>query len=118
MKKTIIALGVLFSSAAFAQANYVELKNDTLVIPSLNLTVDQVEDLHVYDANGVEVGDVEDVLGTDATAATAVSVDAEKYLGVKSEDVVFTLEELRLEGGRLVTTLSKDEINKLPRHRD
>jgi hypothetical protein len=76
------------------------------------------EDLDVYDEGGALIGDVEDVLGSNAQTPTAIAVDVDKYLGQSGDDVVFTLQQVKLQDGKLMTSIAKDDIANLPRYND
>lgn len=114
--KTIVTLAsVLIAGSAFAQAKLVEVDDDNLRVASLSVTVDQLEDMDVYDAAGMKIGDVEDVLGATKDQPIAVAVDADDFLGQDGEDVVVTIDQLRIQDGKLVTDVTKDALAKMPR---
>jgi rRNA processing protein Gar1 len=118
MKLLSMVVGLTMAGSAMAQTVYVEVNQDDLAVPELNLQVSQIEDLDVYDESGTLIGDVEDVLGPNAQTPTAVAVDVDKYLGVSGDDVVFTFQQVKLQDGKLVTSIVKDDIAKLPRFND
>ncbi|MDX3924295.1 MAG: PRC-barrel domain-containing protein [Shinella sp.] len=110
---------LLAASAVFAQTSaWVEVDDDRLMVSAIGATVDEVEDMRVYDAGGQEIGEVEEVLGTARDRPTALSVEADDYLGRDGDDVVIALDQLKLEGGRLTTILTKEQVAALPRWDD
>ncbi|GGD18180.1 PRC-barrel domain-containing protein [Aureimonas glaciei] len=104
--------GLLSTTAAFAQAAYVEI-DDAVMIPALNVTADALDDMDVYDAAGTKIGDIEEVLGTTAQAPTSVSVDFEDDLVQGDDDRVVPLESLTMDGQRVVLALDAAAITQL-----
>jgi len=120
MKKTfILAVAALFSTAAFAQtaapAGLIELDGDQASAITLGMTIDQLEDMDIFDAQGTKLADVEEVLGTDANTPSAVAIELE---GSDDIDVVLDLSALQLADNRLVTNLSVEELRALPTWND
>lgn len=114
--KTIVTLAsVLIAGSAFVQAKLVEVDDDNLRVAALSVTVDQLEDMDVYDAAGMKIGDVEDVLGATKDQPAAVAVDADDFLGQDGEDVVVAIDQLRIQDGKLVTDVTKDALAEMPR---
>ncbi len=118
MRTALLVAAALFSTTAFAQSpaapQLIELDDDQLGVLVLGLSVDQIEDLDVYDAQGTKLGEVEDVLGTDAMTATALVVDLE---GVDL-DVIVDLAGLEVRDNRIITTLTAQELRALPAWND
>lgn len=107
--------------AAHAQVNppqgpvpgYFEIKDDRRVIAPFNLTVDQLDDLDVFTAGGERLGEVEEVLMDAAGQPVAITVELGGILGGDREHIV-ALDQLRLDGQRLVTNLSRAQVEALP----
>lgn len=91
----------------------IEADNDSMVVPPLNMTVGQIEDLDVYSTAGDRIGEVEDVLMTPEGQAAAVTVEVGGFLGIGDREVILPLDQLSLNGDRLVTQLSKAQIEAL-----
>lgn len=114
-------VGLLAIGAAEAQiaaprdqaAGYREVKDERRIIPPFNLTVDQLDDLDVFTATGERIGEVEEVLMDGAGRAIAVSVELGGVLGGDEERIV-PLDRLRLEGQRLVTDLTRAQVEAMP----
>lgn len=106
MKKATFALfpavALLFAAPAFAQAQakWVELEDNTQ-LAAFNSTVDQIEDWDLYDAAGTKIGEVEAVLGTDPTTATALVVDFENAASYVDGDVIVPIDQFTWEANRL-----------------
>jgi hypothetical protein len=106
----VLALAV---APASAQSGLVELRDD-VTVAAFGVTVDRVDDLDVY-AEGRKVGDVEDVLGTDATTATALVIDFDDGAGYGDrDDVIVPIGRFRLDGNRLVTDVTPGEVAGFP----
>lgn len=94
-------------------ASYREIEDDRRIIQPFNLTVDQLDDLDVFAATGERIGEVEEVLMDGSGRPAAVSVE----LGGDIEHIV-PMDRLRLDGQRLVTDLTRAQIEALPRWED
>lgn len=89
------------AGAALAQNTWVEI-DDRVQVSAFSATVDQVDDWDVYDAAGTEIGEVEEVVGPDASTPTALVVDFEGNAGYADRDVVIPLDQFSRENNRLV----------------
>jgi len=93
-------------------AAYKEAEDGKLMIPALNLTVDQMDDADLLGMDGTKIGEVDEVL-TDASgqpAAVVVEVDD----GIGDKEVIMGLDQLRPDGKNLVTNLSAEQVKGLP----
>jgi hypothetical protein len=88
-----------------------EVDDDDVVVQPFDRTVDDLEDMDLKTAAGEEIGEVEEVLmdGSGQPVALAIEVD-----DLDDEERVFRLDQLRLDGGDLVTDLSSSEVEALP----
>jgi sporulation protein YlmC with PRC-barrel domain len=101
-------------AAPAAAAPLVEIEDDNFIVRPFNLTVEQVEDLDVYDAAGHEIGEVEEVLADSHGQVVALAIDVSDYFGVEEREAVFHLDQVQLTNDRLVTRLTKEQIRQLP----
>ncbi|SMC44768.1 PRC-barrel domain-containing protein [Fulvimarina manganoxydans] len=100
-----------------ASANVlVPIEKDDVPVNSLNLMVDQVEDLDVIGADGKAIGEVEDVLGDQTGQPKAVVVEVGGFLGVGEKNVILMLNDVSLDMGKLRTQLTKEQIETLPEY--
>ncbi|MGQ2907229.1 MAG: PRC-barrel domain-containing protein [Aliihoeflea sp.] len=90
----------LLAGSAFAQTAWVEIE-DNVQVSAFNATVDQIDDWDVY-AGGEKVGEVEEVVGTEAGTATALVVDFEGNGGFADQDMVIPLDQFAWENNQLV----------------
>jgi sporulation protein YlmC with PRC-barrel domain len=115
LRKIVLALTAtsFLAGAALAQASVVEV-DDEVMVAQLSANADTVEDWDVYTADGVKVGEVEDVLGTDAKTPTSLLVDFEDSTAYTDRDVMIALDQFKVEGDRLILIADAGTINALP----
>lgn len=106
------------AAAPEAAGEYREVKDERLVVQPFNLTVDQIDDMDVHGAGGENLGEIDEVLMNAAGQPVAVSVEVGGFLGIGSREVIIGLDQLRLEGQRFVTSLTKAQVEALPRWND
>lgn len=101
LSATVIAAS-LAAGTAYAQQSFVEIEDNVMVQP-FNANADTVEDWDVYSPAGVEIADVEDVIGTDAQSPTALVVDFDDNAGFGDrDDVIVPLDQFSWQDNRLV----------------
>lgn len=110
----IIGVSTLFAGTALAQTTTLVEVNDNVTVQPFNLAAGLIDDIDVYTAEGVEVGDVEKVVGPDAQTATHVVVDFSDDAGFPDRDVLVPLGELTLDANRLIISLAPAEVSLLP----
>ena len=108
---TLIAL--LGAPSAFAQQSYVDVADDARV-EALNISVEDLDDKDVYDSGGREIGDVEEVLGSDERTPTAIVVDFNDH--IVEHDRIVQMADTALESDRLVIRLDKGTLQELERY--
>jgi ribosomal 30S subunit maturation factor RimM len=78
----------------------------------------KLDDMNVVTPGGEKVGEVDEVL-IDATGEViAVAIEVGGFLGIGDDEVIIPLDQLRLENNQLVTTLTKEQIEALPKWDD
>ena len=102
------------NTSASGSSILVPIGKDDAPVPSLNLMVSQVEDLDVVGADGSDLGEVSNVLGDQTGQAKAVTVEVGGFLGVGQKTVILMLQDVKLDLGKLRTTLTKEQIEKMP----
>lgn len=101
LSATILA-AALAAGTAYAQQAWVEVDDNAMVQP-FNMDADTVEDWDVYSPAGIEIGDVEDVIGTDAQSPAALVVDFDDDAGFGDrDDVIVPLDQFSWQDNRLV----------------
>jgi hypothetical protein len=101
-----------------SSAAYREATDERLVVQPFSLTVDQIDDMDVYGANSEKVGEIDEVLVNASGQPDAVSVEVGGFLGIGGREAVVALDQLRLDGQRFVTSLTREQIEALPRWND
>ena len=104
-----IAFGGLMTATALAQTAWVEI-DDEVQVSAFNAKADDVDDWDVYNSEGVEIGEVEEVVGPDAGTPTALVVDFEGNAGYADRDVVIPLDQFTRENDRLTLNASPDAV--------
>lgn len=112
-----LAAGTLMASAAHAQGALVEVGDSVQVAP-FTATANDVDDWDVYNSEGVEVGEVEEVVGTDANTPTALVVDFDGDGDYPDRDVVVPLDQFTQQNGRLILNADAAAVGEMPVWRD
>ena len=108
------ALAGTMATAAVAQTSLVEVSDDVIVEP-FGIAADLLDDIDVYNDAGVEVGDVEEIVGPDAQTPTHLVVDFDNDGGFPDrDDVIVPIEAFTLDANRLVISLTPEEVSALP----
>jgi hypothetical protein len=113
-------VAALASVGATAQqaVQYREADDDQLVVQPFNRSVDQIDDMDVRGPGGEEIGEIDEVL-LDATGRpVGVSVEVGGFLGIGEREVIMRFDQLRLEGDRFITNLTREQVEALPRWED
>ncbi|RFC62368.1 hypothetical protein DYI37_16185 [Fulvimarina endophytica] len=117
---TAFAATLLLAGTAFAQTAMTEVTDDVTVAP-LNMTVDQIDDMDVYDASGTKVGEVDDVLGSDAQTPTHLEVSFDDDDGSTypdRDDVLVPLSDFSVTNDQLTVGVSAEDVQTLPTRND
>jgi uncharacterized protein YrrD len=93
---------------------YQEAEDDDMVVQPFNRTVDDIEDLDLKNADGDEIGEVEEVLIDAGGQPVAIAVEVGGFLGIGERDVVLGLDQVQLVDDDLVTSADKATIEGLP----
>lgn len=107
----VAALGVTALNA-FAQNSLVEV-DDNVQVTAFSATVDEIDDLDVYNAAGTKIGEVEDMVGTDKSTPTALIIDFEGTEGYADQDVVVPIDQVVWENDRLILSADTDTVNAM-----
>lgn len=107
-------LTVLSGTAALAQTPVMVKVADATMLPGFNVTADDLEGMHIYNTAGQRIGEIEDVVGTDATVATGVAIDFDNKAGLGRENRVVPLSDLKQDGLRLTVDLDAAKAAALP----
>ena len=119
---TLVLLAGAGASSVQAQAaaqatTWVDVPGKTMV-PGFNVTADDLESMNVYNAKGEKIGEIEDVVGTDAATPAGVAIDFERSANLGREHRVVTLDKVKQDGLRLVVDIDAAAAAKLPIYDD
>ena len=95
-----------------------ELDDDNATVMWNGLTVDQIEDMDIVNAEGDTIGDIEEVLADAEGRIVAVTAEVGGFLGLGDKEVVVSLDHLELQGDRFMTALTADQLEASPRWDD
>ena len=95
-----------------------ELYDDNATVMWNGLTVDQIEDMDIVNAEGDTIGDIEEVLADAEGRIVAVTAEVGGFLGLGDKEVVVSLDHLELQGDRFMTALTADQLEASPRWDD
>lgn len=102
------------ATAPAGAAGLREAEDESLIVQPFNVSIDDLEDMDVFTPAGEEIGEVDEVLVDAAGNVVAVAIEAGGFLGMGDKRVVVGLDRLRLENQRLVTEMTKEQLEALP----
>jgi sporulation protein YlmC with PRC-barrel domain len=88
--------------------------DDKKIVTGLNMPVDSVEELDVYDANGKKIAEVDSVLEDSNGEIKGVAIEYGGFLGFGEKGAIVTLDQVKLKDGNLVTYFSEDQLTTVP----
>ena len=114
--KTIAAVSaaLLMSTTAMAQtaAHWVEIEDEQLQVPGLNVNVEELDDMDLLTSSGEKVGEVEEVLGIQAGVPSAIEVEIDEGLFI-DKTVIFELANLTIADGRLIPRMTLGQVKAM-----
>lgn len=84
------------------------------VVNPLGLTVDELEQMDVYDAAGKKIGEVDVVLQDKGGEIRGIAVGYGGFLGFGEKGAVVTFDQVQLKDGTLVTEFDEAQLSQLP----
>jgi sporulation protein YlmC with PRC-barrel domain len=102
------------STSTMAAGDLKESQDDAKMVPALNASVDKVEEMDIYDANGKKIAEVDSVLEDSAGEVKGVAIEYGGFLGFGESGAILTFDQVKAQDGKLITTLSADELKTLP----
>jgi hypothetical protein len=84
-----------------------------------DLPVAGINARQVYSANGERIGELSEILLDDARRPIAASIETDEATeGTGGREHIVGADKLRLKGSRLVTNLTRREVEAMPRAND
>jgi hypothetical protein len=78
--------------------------------PLYNMRPDQIVGQTLHGANGEEIGEVEHIVSAQGSSEPEAVVSVGGFLGIGDRDVTIPLSQTQMEGDRLTTSMTKEEI--------
>ena len=78
----------------------------------------ELDGMDVTNAAGEKIGEVSEVLIDRSGQVVALAIEAGGFLGIGDRDVVVQFDQVKLQGDRLVTSLTKDQLKDMPEWKD
>ena len=120
MHRMILAAASVFllsGAAANAQTAPLVEVNDSVMLMPWNMSADAVEDAKVLQkGDGIELGEVEEVLGTNATTPTALAIEFKGSTTGFTGTKVIPLDRFTPDGNRLTLSTSAAEVASFPEY--
>lgn len=93
---------------------------DELPVPRLGITAGKLQRMDIVGADGDEIGEVEEVLVDRDGRVVAIVAEFEGFLGIGEHEVVVWLDQLAIQddGDKLVTTMTQEQFENLPKWDD
>ena len=93
-------------------------EDDAKMVPQLNASVDKVEEMDIFDANGKKIAEVDSVLEDSAGEIKGVAIEYGGFLGFGEKGAIVTFDQLKAQDGKLVTDLTEEQLTTLPAWND
>jgi hypothetical protein len=74
---------------------------------------DKIVGQNLYDANGSEIGEIDNVVMAQGGTTPEAVVGVGGFLGIGERDVTIPLSQIQMQGDRLTTSMTKDQIGGL-----
>lgn len=91
-----------------------EVEDDGKMVGPLNSTVDRVEEMDVYDANGKKIAEVDFVLEDKNGEVQGIAAEFGGFLGFGEKRAVLTLDQIKVKNGNIVVEMTEDQLPNLP----
>ncbi|MFA6141331.1 MAG: PRC-barrel domain-containing protein [Hyphomicrobium sp.] len=93
-------------------------EDDAKMVPQLNASVDSVEEMDIFDANGKKIAEVDSVLEDSTGEVKGVAIEYGGFLGFGEKGAIVTFDQLKAQDGKLTTTLTEEQLPTLPAWND
>jgi sporulation protein YlmC with PRC-barrel domain len=72
---------------------------------------------YVYSSNNENIGEIEDVVMGPNNQVQAALIDVGGFLGIGERRIAVPISDLKLDGDKLSTSMTKQQVEELPRYR-
>ena len=108
------ALTIAIASPVLAQDSRTEVSDDATISSLNNVSVDDFGDMNVYDSQGDEIGEIEEVYGPDDTTPQSAEVDFDDSDRFGDDNRIVPISDFSMNDDNLVLNLDDDAIKALP----
>lgn len=113
-----LVLGLALTGSALAQTAWVEIEDDVM-ISAFSQNADAVEDWDVVGPDGAKIGEVEEVIGTQAGTASALVVEFEDgSLFDRDREVVVPLDQFSFADNKLTLNADSAAVEAMELYED
>jgi len=105
-------------SSDVAASDLKKSEDDKKMVKNLNVPVDAVEEMDVFDASGKKIAEVDSVLEDKDGEIRGFAIEYGGFLGFGEKGAVVTLDQVQLKDGNLVTELTEEQLPQLPAWND
>jgi hypothetical protein len=102
------------TSTDVASSALKESEDDNKMVAPLNASVDVVEDMDIYDANGKKIAEVDAVLEDSNGEIKGVAIEYGGFLGFGDKGAILTLDQVKAQDGKLITDVTEEQLTTLP----
>jgi hypothetical protein len=89
-------------------------EDEAKMVAPLNASVDKVEDMDIFDANGKKIAEVDSVLEDSNGEIKGVAIEYGGFLGFGEKSAIVTFDQLKQKDGNLTTELTAEQLPTLP----
>lgn len=89
-------------------------EDDSKMVAPLSASVDKVEEMDIFDANGKKIAEVDSVLEDANGEIKGVAIEYGGFLGFGEKGAILTLDQVKTQDGKLVTELTEEQLPTLP----
>lgn len=113
-----LVLGLALTGSALAQTAWVEIEDDVM-ISAFSQNANAVEDWDVVGPDGAKIGEVEEVIGTQAGTASALVVEFEDgSLFDRDREVVVPLDQFSFADNKLTLNADSAAVEAMELYED
>jgi sporulation protein YlmC with PRC-barrel domain len=105
-------------SAPTSVSDLKKSEDDNKMVAPLNASVDKVEEMDIYDANGKKIAEVDSVLEDSSGEVKGLAIEYGGFLGFGEKGAIVTLDQVKQKDGNLTIDLTEDQLSTLPAWND
>jgi len=88
--------------------------DDGKMVEHLGATIDQVEEMDIYDTNGKKIAEVDSVLEDASGDIKGVVIEYGGFLGIGDKGAILTFDHMKQKDGNIVVDMTEDQLPSLP----